>query len=615
MKKKQKPKYNLVQCTGFMAALAWKNKKSTLFLCIALAVLPMAQSLLKLLFAPMILNRVEIHASLRSLLLTILFFTLGLFLLQVLFDAITNIAHYNYMDLRVLLRRQVQEKLSRTSYPRTEDPDFRKHTESVYYSLKKNSSSTQKIWTSLSDLGKNLLGFLLYLLLLSSLNPMITCVTIITAILSWIVSSRVSRWYYAHKAEEAELVKRMEYVRRSSIKRQLAKDVRIFGMASWLNAFFRSAEDAFHAFVARRERRFFLINLTDAFLVLLRNGIAYAYLIHLTLAQGLPASVFLLYFSSVEGFNNWITGILNTCVEIYQHCLEISYLREYLEAPEPFRFTGGTKPALHFGTPPGLALRDVSFQYPGTEERLFSHLNLTIAPGEKLAIVGLNGAGKTTLVKLLCGLYDPLEGSVCFNGTDIREYNRDDYYQQFSAVFQQFSLLDATLAENVAQCAETDPDFDMGKVKACVEKAGLSQKIESLPQGYHTPIGREIFENGVELSGGETQRLMLARALYKDSPVIMLDEPTAALDPIAENDIYLRYNEMTAGHTSLYISHRLASTRFCDRILYLEKGCILEEGTHEELMAKQGKYAQLFELQSRYYRENGTELPEEGDGI
>lgn len=223
--------------------------------------------------------------------------------------------------------------------------------------------------------------------------------------------------------------------------------------------------------------------------------------------------------------------------------------------------------------------------------------------GEKLAIVGLNGAGKSTLVKLICGLYDPTEGEVLLNGVDIREYNRQEYYRLFSAVFQQFSVLEVTLAENVAQ---TDENIDWKRMGDCIEKAGLTDKVESLPQHYETHIGRKVFEDGIELSGGETQRLMLARALYKGGSIIVLDEPTAALDPIAENDIYMKYNEMTEGCTSVYISHRLASTRFCDRIIFLGEGNILEEGTHEELMQKGGNYAELFEVQSKYYKEGGA---------
>lgn len=254
-----------------------------------------------------------------------------------------------------------------------------------------------------------------------------------------------------------------------------------------------------------------------------------------------------------------------------------------------------------------LTLENVTFRYPGTETNILENVNLTIHPGEKLAIVGLNGAGKTTLVKLLCGFYDPTEGRVLLNGQDIREFNRRQYYELFSAVFQNFSIMDTTVAEAVSQTAV---GTDMGKVDLCLAKAGLKGAISKFPEGINTHIGRQVYLDGVMLSGGQTQRLMLARALYKDGPILVLDEPTAALDPIAENDIYMKYNEMTAGKTSVFISHRLASTRFCDRILFISDGGIAEEGTHEELIALNGAYAALFEVQSRYYREGGNSYEE-----
>ena len=242
----------------------------------------------------------------------------------------------------------------------------------------------------------------------------------------------------------------------------------------------------------------------------------------------------------------------------------------------------------------------MSFKYPEAEDFTLEDISFTIHPGEKIAVVGLNGAGKTTLVKLICGFFDPTQGRVLLDGRDIREYNRQDYYAMFSAVFQNFSLLAGTVAANVAQSEENQ---DMERIKDCVEKAGLTAKINSLKNGYQTYLNRTVFEDGAELSGGEMQKLMLARALYKKAPFIILDEPTAALDPIAEADLYGKYNEMTRDRTSVYISHRLASTRFCDRIFLISDHRIAEEGTHEELLRLAGKYAQLFEIQSKYYRE------------
>ena len=235
------------------------------------------------------------------------------------------------------------------------------------------------------------------------------------------------------------------------------------------------------------------------------------------------------------------------------------------------------------------------FQRSAVEDMSFD-----VYDGEFLGIIGHTGSGKSTLMQQLNGLLKPTSGTVLLDGQDIRQFNRRDYYALFSAVFQEFSVLAATVAENVSQAVGGG---DKEKVRAGLDKAGLTEKIDSLPKGIDTQVGREVYEDGVLFSGGQTQRLMLARALYKDGPVLLLDEPTAALDPIAENDIYLKYNEMSAGKTSLFISHRLASTRFCDRIIFVAGGDIAEEGTHDELMQKVGGYAKLFEVQSRYYRE------------
>lgn len=316
----------------------------------------------------------------------------------------------------------------------------------------------------------------------------------------------------------------------------------------------------------------------------------------------MSASQFLLYFGAISGFTQWVTGILEQFLKLHRQSLELSTVREFLEWPEPFLFEEGEKIE---GEPDGryeVRLEHVSFRYPDAKCDTIHDLDLTVTAGERLAIVGCNGAGKTTLVKLLCGFLDPTQGRVLLNGEDIRKYDRRDYYALFSAVFQDFSVLEGSVAENVAQHAN---EIDENKVRECLAQAGLTEKIASLPHGIQTKIGREVYEDGVELSGGQIQRLMLARALYKDGPILVLDEPTAALDPIAENDIYMKYSSMTCKRTSVFISHRFASTRFCDRIILLADGKIKEEGTHESLLARGGEYARLFEIQSRYYAQEG----------
>ncbi|MCL2752454.1 MAG: ABC transporter ATP-binding protein/permease [Firmicutes bacterium] len=368
----------------------------------------------------------------------------------------------------------------------------------------------------------------------------------------------------------------------------------------------------YQAFIARREKVYIWAIVLDVVLTFARNGIAYLILIGMVLNNGMSALAFLLYFSATGGFADWVSGIFSGFSTLYRQSLDLSSVREFLEYPEPFMFENGESLEPMPGNPYEIELRNVTFRYPKAEKDTLEYINLKIKPNEKLAVVGLNGAGKTTLVKLICGFYDPTSGEVLLNGENIKKYNRRDYYKHFSAVFQDFSLLATTIAGNIAQDNEC---IDEDKAESCAERAGLSTKVETLPNKLETYIGKEVYEEGVEFSGGETQRLMLARALYKDAPIIVLDEPTAALDPIAESDVYNRYNELTGGRTSVYISHRPASTRFCDRIILIDKNAIAEEGTHDSLIEKGGKYAELFEIQSRYYREGALEYGEECEAV
>ena len=457
---------------------------------------------------------------------------------------------------------------------------------------------------TVGELFQAILGFGLYLLLLSNIEPVLLLLVIATTIIGYFVSRKMNEWGYTHREESAKYQKTLNYITNEIMANEIPKDIRIFGMQPWLSDIYNSALSLYENFCKRREKKYLLANLLDVTLTFLRNGFAYFYLIEMALKQQLSASSFLLYFTAVTGITNWVTTILEQAIKLHRQSLNTNEYRELLEYPEPFLFENGKPLEKDLSKDYTITLENISYRYPDAKKDTLSHINLTIHPGEKVAIVGLNGAGKTTLVKLVCGFLDPTEGRVLLNGEDIRQYNRRDYYNLFSAVFQDFSRLQTSIAANVAQ---NEGIIDYEKVKKCIEKAGLTEKIQELPQGLETPLGRIFHDDGIELSGGETQRLMLARALYKDAPMLVLDEPTAALDPIAENDMYLKYNEMTKGRTSLYISHRLASTQFCDRILFLADGKIAEEGTHETLRKASGGYAQLFEVQSKYYKEGLVE--------
>lgn len=598
MKKHDKPTYSIAQNVAWMIQTAWQTRKRVLVFCILTAVLEILYNITQLFLGPEILKRVEQTAPLSELLMTIAVFTLALFALMTLKKYVDENQLYPRIEVRQKIISMVGRKTNSTSFSNTLHKRFLRLYNKCMSAVCSNSSASEQIWSTLTDLLQNIGGFLVYLTILSHLNVTLLVLVIVTCLVEFAVSSHTNNWIYAHREEDETYDTKISYLQQKAESIQLAKDIRIFGLQNWINDILISIYNLYLDFRLRCEAKLLVRDITDAVLTMARNGLAYVYLIHLCLTENLGVPEFLLYFTAFSTFTTWVMGILQAVSQLHKNSLDLSSLRDFLEYPEPFRFQEGEAVPTAKGYE--IKLDHVSYRYPEAEEDTIHDLSLTIPAGEKLAVVGLNGAGKTTLIKLICGLLDPTEGTVLLNGQDVRTFNRDAYYELFSAVFQDFSIWDVTIAENIAQSAT---DIDRNRVQSCIEKAGLEKTIAELPNGVNTHVGREVYLDGVLFSGGQTQRLMLARALYKDGPILILDEPTAALDPIAENDIYQKYDEMTTNKTSLFISHRLASTRFCDRIIFLSDGQITEEGTHESLLAAGGGYAKLFEVQSRYYQE------------
>ena len=281
--------------------------------------------------------------------------------------------------------------------------------------------------------------------------------------------------------------------------------------------------------------------------------------------------------------------------EVY--CTHLQNLFEYLDLPNHM-YQGSLTVEKRDDNEYYVEFRDVSFKYPNTDTYVLMHVNLKFKVGEKLAVVGMNGSGKTTFIKLMCRLYDPTEGEILLNGVNIKKYDYNEYMSIFSVVFQDFRLFSFSLGQNVSASAS----YDREKVIECLKKAGFAERLNSLPNDLDTFLYKDIDAEGVEISGGEAQKLALARALYKNTPFIILDEPTAALDPISEYEVYSKFNEIAGTKTSIYISHRLASCRFCDKIAVFHEGEIIQIGIHEELLAdRRGKYYELWNAQAQYY--------------
>ena len=419
---------------------------------------------------------------------------------------------------------------------------------------------------------------------------------------------------YEHKIQKKRIAvfRKIWYLAGLSTKFDHGKDIRLYGMGEWFHKMAGMFMGEWHDVKKGFEHRYLGAALINFLILFFRDGGAYIYLIYKAAAGEINASEFVLYFAAIGQFAGWFSRLIDTWLNIHTASLQYSDMREFFDYPNKTnRGAGAAVPLSSDGL--SIELKNVSYKYPKTEISAIKDVSIKIEAKEKIALVGLNGAGKTTLVKLICGMYAPTEGEILLNGHKIGEHNIDDYYTLFSAVFQHFRFLPISIAQNISIVPRTQADLN--KLERCIELAGLTDKINKLENGADTPLIKEINPGGTELSGGEQQKLMLARTIYKDAPVLILDEPTAALDPIAESEMYMKYNEIAKDKTSVFISHRLASTRFCDRIILISDGEITETGTHDELMKKNGKYAELFEIQSHYYRNNINETETEGEAL
>jgi len=480
-----------------------------------------------------------------------------------------------------------------------EDPDFKEAQDKANKAAYSNNAPAMNIPRTLVELLSNSLGFLLYASLIVVIHPLILLVLLVTAAVNWLMLSRARKYLESTRDFRSKLAKRLRALSDTMRKPESAKDIRLYGAFEWLSGLYRKQHEKYRDAERKTLTKQMQSQLTDALMILLRDGAAYAFLIYLVLNDKMSLGDFVLVFAAIGALAGWVSGILSAPSDLSKSCVEMSDILAVLGYPD--RMNTGSGIALPQGDelPPSIELRGVSYTYPKAEKAVLTGVDVFIRAGERIAIVGANGAGKTSLVKLICGLYTPDEGEVLLSGKPVGEYNRDEYYSLFSAVFQDIHLLASSIAENISQ--QTPERTDREKAARCLELTGLRAKVDDLPDKEDTLLVRTVHKEASVLSGGEMQKLAMARALYKDAPVMILDEPTAALDPLAENEVYRKYAELTEGKTSVYISHRLASTRFCDRILLIDGSVIAEQGTHDELMALGGTYAHMFEVQASYY--------------
>lgn len=476
----------------------------------------------------------------------------------------------------------------------------------------------------------SVLGLILYSFLAVNVNVVLLLVLFVTSVLTCYVNSKSTKYEFDHIGGFWDNNRRFWYLKKESINHEKSKDVRVYRMHGWFKRELKSnTEEATNIYGDIKQKRMYT-NYIAKGLAFIRDIFCYIYLIVQMRNGQLTIAEFVLYIGVIIGFGTWVLQIVESYTFFKKISNQLAVYYDYISDLDEDEKHSFTKEA--YDEIPEecheIVFKNVTFSYE--DKKIFENFNLTIKEGEKIALVGINGAGKTTLMKLLCGLYPLDEGRILVDGKDIDKIDKESYYQYISILFQDVRVLPFSIAKNVA-CGWTKEEqeeleelynhnivgkgfkkldarrasnnsFDLERVENALKRANLWDKVASLSRGIDTPLTKVLDAEGILLSGGETQRLMLARALYKDAPILILDEPTAALDPIAESELYEEYAELCTKKISVFISHRLSSTRFCDRILFLENGKIEEEGTHDALMSLEGKYASMYNVQSHYYQ-------------
>lgn len=607
--KKKKPTHSVFSNFAWSLKMLLKYSKAAFFITALFIPINIGLRYLEIYLPSLVVSEITNGQTLTHSLLSIGIVMLLIMLGNIIVQALGHIRNSTLGIYRYKMTDLVTRKQLSMFYQTYEQKEVR--------DLANRASNATQMWDGVQPLTdivyngfgmlENLLGYILFGSVISFASPWLVPILTVAPIVNILSVKAYNKWEYAHRSKMTDLNQKLGHVEELPDDFAAAKDIRIYSMASWLRECYRDLSEQRAKWDRTTVKKSFLSRIADLVVILIRDGGAYALLIHMFYNGKIGIDEFVLYFAAISSFASWVGGIISCWNKANTVSLKLCDFRDFVDYPE-YDGSGIAKAADHMNTVPEIEFKNVSFRYDGAEQDTIHDLSLKIKSGEKLALVGLNGAGKTTLVKLLCGLYRPTSGEIFFNGIPLSDFKREDYYKLISPVFQEIRTAFFSLAETVS--GKSTAETDLEKAETCMRQAGLGAKIDALPDGIHTKLNKKVHENGTELSGGEAQKLMLARALYKDAPLLILDEPTAALDPIAESKIYNEFNVMAKNKTSLFISHRLASTSFCDRIILLENGNITEEGTHQELMGANGTYKGLFDIQSCWYKED----MEGGDG-
>lgn len=606
--------YGVFSNIGYILKAFARYKKSLFFLLIAGGIAGASMSYIWSFIGKLVIDMIERQASSADRDITpLLWLVAGAVVIELFFLCVNNISaqklSVGFTYVRMML---VKERIAKTlsmEYETLETPEMLDRLQKAKRATSGDWQGVQGMMTYMQTMMTYVVSVIVSTVIMASFNPWIILVVGILSVIQFLFFDYIRR---KDKKEMWDAMmphwRKLEYMENVTTDFSYAKDIRLFGMRNFLSKRQKKVYDK-ELEHWRKSRQYWVWNTLFAHgISFIRNLIVVGWLIWSVVSDGLSIGNFTLYFASSMAFSEAAMQVLAAVAGLKERSAHTDDFRSYMDIPI------GDETAETIPIPEAeeykFTFENVSFRYKGQEKYALKNINITLSPGEKLAVVGLNGAGKTTFIKLLLRLYDVTEGRILLNGTDIRRFDRAEYFRMFAPAFQDVTVFAFPMSENVSMSEPFNTDKD--RAEEMLRSAGLGEKIDSLEKGVDTELLKVLYDDGVDLSGGEKQKLALARALYKDSKIIVLDEPTAALDALAEYRLYQSFDGMIGKKTAVYISHRLSSTRFCDRVAMFAKGEMVESGTHEELMALDGEYAEMFRVQAQYYVEDKDIILSEG---
>lgn len=607
-KKEENPfykEYGVISNTGYILGKIWQYKKIMIAVLLIGAVASSANNFLWTFISKYIVDLVQtcIASNVDGIksLIKLIVIAVGI---EIVVSAInTQVWNRSWFWLIYVRMKVIKERIAKAldlNYEKMEDPNALDMEQRAQNATGGNDDGVEGMMHSMQDALVQLVSVIAAVGIVATFNPFLLLIMVAIEIVRFIIldviMKRDKKNVWDFLSPYWRKINCMEY---STQHFSYAKDIRLYGMKCWLLKKMSELYEIKHKRICLSKNYWTLNNGFSNILNIVRQLVIYFYLIYSVVKNGMTIGNFILYSGCIEVFANSLLNLLGQFNQYKQRSRQVDDFRSFIDIPNPD--DGKVLKSVPKCDKWEFKFENVSFKYPKQENYSLKNINLTLESGKRLAIVGLNGAGKTTFVKLLLRLYDVTEGRILLNGVDVKEYDRSEYYKIFSPVFQDVNIFSFPLSENVSM--KTSEETDVKKAEEKLREADLGEKVDSLPNGINTELLKVIVEDGVDLSGGEKQKLGLARALYKDAPVIILDEPTAALDALAEYKLYQNFDKLIGDKTSVYISHRLSSTRFCDNVAMFMKGELVEYGTHESLLKKDGEYAHMFEVQAQYYKE------------